>query len=474
MKRAGLILPVVLLPLVLGAVLVSTPLRASVARSTPGTPAAQAVAPAQNPDKEYLPVIGQAFFVNPFGIALYGPVDQTNGLAQMQAAGAKRVSTMLDWNVIEPTPGVLDWTSSDTKIRNARNAGMDTFVLFAGDPQWAWAGTPTNRTTDPVKRLNFVRALVERYDCDGSQDAPGGNLCVRDWSFYPEPDYDRADLRNIPGAKGYWGRRAKEYAQMIKDVSVAVHQQDPNARVMIGALAYDRFDTDGGPFIRSFLPDVLNELNTVYGGASNYLNAIAVHYYPIKFPTMRAKLTEIRGLMQTYNVARLPLLVPEAGYWSQADSNEQQQAQRLVQFYAEALAMDVEQVSWFTVFDDGPGQAAWGLFRGRDLNQPKPAYVAYQNAARNLVGVRFVADLKQDGVEGYVFQKPDAGLITVAWATEANAQLTLDTTCAAVESALGTATRLADGSMGDQDKRRNGQTTLALKQQEAIFVQSCR
>ncbi|HEX6289125.1 MAG TPA: hypothetical protein VFZ66_08030 [Herpetosiphonaceae bacterium] len=414
-------------------------------------------------------------YVNPFGIVMYGNVDQANGLAQMRAAGARRVTTVIDWGTIEPAEGVRDWSSFDTKVRNAQDAGMSVFALFTGDPAWAW--TPDRSATQPDKRLNFVRAMIRRYDCDGSDDAPGG-LCVHDWSFYAEPDFYVNYYQDDPGIKGYWGKRGAEYAHMLADVANVVHGEDRGARVMIGGLAYDAFLPPGGTrgFVREFLPIVLATLNSRPGGATAYLDAVAVHYYSIIFPSIRDKVFEIRNIMQYYGVGHLPVIVPEAGYWSapESGSSENQQAQRLVHMYVEALAVGVEHLAWFTVFDSGGGGDSSGLFRGRDLNSPKPAYNAYYALTRELSGAKYTRLLNQPGVAGYVFRTPRGTEKTVAWS--ANGYATFAARCLRLVNKTGVAfAPIADGnSTWDKDGAVNGQIRLQLSANEPWYIEACQ
>lgn len=444
-------------------------------------PIAPAASPAALSYTAYLPYSLRQYdpsYINPFGVVMYNGVDQYNGLQQLRDAGARRVVTTLDWNTIESTPGVRDWSSFDTKLRNARDAGMDVFVLFTGDPAWAWVGPDNDRSTDPLKRRDFVRAMVQRYDCDGFDDA-GPGMCVRDWSFYPEPDYSRADLLNLPGAKGYWGSRPAAYAAMISDVAVTVHIEDPGARVLIGGVAYDYFKSTTCPtcpFIRSFLPDVLSALNTQHGGARQYLNAVAVHYYPLSFPTLRDKLREIRSIMQAGGVGSLPLLVPETGYWSQDDSSESQQALMVPQLFVEGLADGVEYLAWFTVFDQGAGRETWGLFRGQNLASPKPSYSAYQTVTRELAGARYLRSLGQSGIEGHVFTMPSGPDKTVVWRRGSGAApATFAGSCLRVINAVGVSYGPAiDGGSGDQDRVVNGQIVLSVAPTELLYVQRCQ
>ncbi|HEX6291505.1 MAG TPA: beta-galactosidase [Herpetosiphonaceae bacterium] len=408
---------------------------------------------------------------SPFGIVMYGNVDQTSGVREMQAAGARRVSTMLDWAAIEPAEGVFNWSGFDTKVQHAQAAGMEVYVLFVNDPPWAWK--PDRSATIPEKRINIVRAMVRRYDCDGSADAPG-HLCIRYWSFYGEPDYYRDYYQDDPGSKGYWGHRGKEYATMLAGVAEVIHAEDPDAHVLIGGIAYDWFESSGGPFVRSFLPDVLGELNASFGGARQTIDAVAVHYYPLEFPSIRDKVHEIRDMMQAHGVADLPLLVPEAGYWSAPErgSSEAKQAERLVQIYVEAFSVDVRQLSWFAVFDYLPGTGESGLFRGFDLSSPKPAYFAYHTLTRELAGAQYLRPLGQTDVTGYVFRMPDESEKTVVWTASDSGRATFPYSCLRLVTVGGGEHQTRDGDpLGDRDGLVNGRVTLELN--EPLYVTAC-
>lgn len=418
------------------------------------------------------PSLPPGFEPSPFGIAMYYGVDSASGLSAMQTAGARRVNTLLDWGATEPIEGQRNWESFDTKVQNAQIAGMEVYVLFLNDPPWAWK--PDRSMTIPEKRLNFVRAMVQRYDCDGSDDAPG-HLCVKYWSFYGEPDYYKDYYQDEPGSKGYWGHRGKEYAAMLAGVADVIHAEDPSAQVLIGGIAYDWFEDVGGPFVRSFLPDVLSELNANYNGAQRSIDAVAVHYYPLMFPSIRDKVHEIRAIMQAHGVGELPLLVPEAGYWSSTahGSSDARQAQRLVQIYVEALSVDVRQLSWFTVFDVQIGTGESGLFRG-NLSTPKPAYFAYQTLTRELAGAAYLRPLEQPNITGYVFSMPSGTEKTVVWTSRESGSVGFAFACLHLVTIDGTQHTAIDGDpLWDQDAIVNGQITLSLRQNEPLYVSAC-
>lgn len=430
----------------------------------------------------YLPVVMRGFnpgWRSPMGIAMYGAVNDEEGLSAMRAAGARWVVTLLSWAAIEPQRGQRNWAAFDEKMSNAQAAGMRVFVLFHDNPPWA-APYPDGPVTDTQDLVNFLAAAAERYDGDGVDDAPGSPR-VDIWSFYAEPD--AGDPVRYPW-KGHWGRQPAQYADMLRRAAEVIHSKAPGAWVTNGGLAYDWFEEDHGPFVRTFLTDTLRALNEM-GGARRYLDAVAVHYYPIsghRWPTIREKLWEIRGIMARHGVGDLPIVVPEMGYWSDSvpvapelSSDERRQACRLVQMFVRGWAEGVPLLAWFAVFDHGPGTEAHGLFRDHDLSQPKPAYEAYRTLARELFQADFVGPLEGPGVEGYRFRTPEGREKAVLWSTDGQWHpFTFPYTCIRVVDFDGDVfTPIQDGDGNwDGDGQRNGVIQLWISS-DPLYVEPC-
>lgn len=426
----------------------------------------------------YLPIIVRFYdpsYVSPFGITMYGAVNEAEGLSKMKEAGSRWVVTVLSWSAIEPTRGNFNWSSFDEKARNAQAAGMEIFVLFTGNPSWA-AALPGGPVTDTQDLVNFVARMVERYDCDGVEDAPG-SPCVHYWSFYAEPD--NGDLERARWGKGYWGHNGEGFAAMLSQVSPIIHAADPRARVLIGGLAYDWFEEEGGPFVRSFLTDTLRALNQLGGGdgqARRFIDAVAFHYYPIsaRWPTLREKALEIQGIMERHGIGDLPLLVPEMGFWSDpnAGSSEARQAQRLAQMFVRGLSVDLRMLAWFSVFDDGPGTEAHGLFWDRDLNRPKLSYWAYQTLTRELRGARYLRSPEIPGVEAYVFRMPEGVEKTVLWARGSDTGVDFPYSCLRLVDTVGTVyDPIRDGDPNwDRDWTSNGRIRLWIYVDQPFYV----
>jgi len=424
-------------------------------------PICQAAVPeahAAQPYMLYLPLTARSYkpgYVTPFGVTMYWGINDRNGLPQMAAAHSGRVTTFLFWYLIEPTAPVggvhnYRWSGFDASVANAQAHGMDVFVLLSGNPAWA-AATSVGPVTNTKDLTDFVSAAVGRYAGE-----------IRDWSFYAEPDMATR-----------WGNDPAGYADMLASVAKAVHAANPNARVMNGGLAYDGF-TWG--FVESFLPGVLAALSQKPGGIRATLDAVAFHFYPIntRWPTIADKARVIRGILTQYEVGDLPLRVPEMGFWSTGSSSQITQARELVKIYARGLAAGIEQLSWFSVYDDGCNCGLFpSLYAEGNLDHPKLAYTAYANLVNELYGATYLYPLAIAGVEGYVFDNLSGLPQTVLWASvPAGALVPFAATCLRSVDALGVTTVVRDGQAQDNDGLA-GQVTLRIASDQPLYVTPC-
>jgi hypothetical protein len=405
---------------------------------------------AESPHAVYLPLVGKYVpglladpeWVSPFGIDMYGDISDAAGLARMKAAGASWVVTMLSWADVQPSaPTDWRWDWYDEKFLRAKNAGMDVCVLLVNVPEWARGSYPYpggGPGMDLDALAAFVREAAERYDGDGTRDAPGSPV-VKYWSFFAEPDYGVEPPRRGEEFKGGWGKHGAEYAAMLARVYQAIKAVAPDAVVMNGGIAFDYF-TDTvyptptnpnrtGIYYRHFMADA------IAAGADQHMDMLAVHYYPV---TMASWPDKLRALYETgasrgveTRMRSRTLISPEMGFWSYPpDPNgagEREQANRLVQMFVRGLSVGVQRLAWFAVFDGPPHipTELHGLFRNGDLNDPKPAYWAYRTMAQQLHGFRYSGPAHEEATpsptawryEAYWFyRRADGARKLVAWA----------------------------------------------------------
>ncbi len=156
--------------------------------------------------------------------------------ARMEDLGAAwtRSNLQLVWDLVEPVPGAgFDWTASfegDAVFAAAARHGVRYLAVFhEGAPTY---GPPLR---DPLDYLaayeRFVEAAVERYDGDGSGDAPDG-FAVRWWQ-----------IGNETGGWTASGRTAEDYVRWFEATAAAIRRPDPEARlVLIASTNGDRVD----------------------------------------------------------------------------------------------------------------------------------------------------------------------------------------------------------------------------------------
>ncbi|TAK00198.1 MAG: hypothetical protein EPO36_09515 [Chloroflexota bacterium] len=164
------------------------------------------------------------------------------GLAAASAlTGAHRAKPALEfgvWGNIEPREGERDWAPLDNLVAEYQAAGfLDLQLIISADSPWA-ARTP-KRDPMPQDRYldayaDFVGAFVERYDGDGSGDAPGLLAPVHEYGIERE-------------FTGFWPPSAVDYLRLLRTATPAVRAADPEAQVLLVAImAIDVFDGNPG------------------------------------------------------------------------------------------------------------------------------------------------------------------------------------------------------------------------------------
>jgi len=417
-------------------------------------------------------------YVSPFGTRMSGVVTDSAGLAHVRAIGSDWLVTNFDWQAVEPSRGEYNWSSFDEKVRNAQAAGLEVFVMFTGNPSWAaeLRGGPVDHIDDLV---NISSRMAERYDCDGVDDAPG-SPCVHYWSFYAEPD--NTSLQRAERGWGYWGHNPTGYADMLVHVANTIHAANDQAQVLIGGLAYEFREDGTGSFARSFLPETLNALSGYPGGIRAYLDAVAFHYYPINWSSIRDKALDIRGIMERHGVGDLELICPEAAYWSSPrhGSSESTQANRVLQMYVRGESVGMWFLAWYRIYDSAEAESEQDEYPDRTAGlvtidgYPKLAYHAYQTMTDELHGAQYRRTLGQPGVEGYVFRMPNGAEKNVLWATGDPVNVPFSYRCLRRVNATGAELTIADGDQtNDLDGLANGQVTIRIYTDEPLYVGPC-
>jgi hypothetical protein len=419
----------------------------------------------------FLPMVASRYdpslVTPPFGVQMYGRLNANTGITYAVDVGASWVRAPVSWKLIEPTdvrPDQYNWADPDNIITDPAQRGLNLLVTINSAPEWA--ATYTNGPIDKVdlgEFTEFVGSLVERYDGDGFDDAPGSPV-VSNWEFYNEPDCGDEFRASLPsGVYAYWGPFGDEYAAMLKAVYPVVKEANPNARVVFGGMSYDWFEDQDGIFVREFLDDVLA------AGGGDYFDVMNIHAYPAfstnwasQGPGLLQKTEFVRAKMLSYGIDK-PIMITEAGWFSNDGpphySSPESQARHVVELYTQGMAGDAQVLIWFMLKEPGGFYGDWGLL-DYELS-PKPSYVAYQTISDELGAARFErilspAETGTGDMEAYKFSdKLHQKDIYVAWLdpmdTSSVQPLLLSSSTATVRDIYGNAHDVADGHDGMLD-----------------------
>ncbi len=279
----------------------------------------------------------------------------------------------------------------------------------------SWAATYTYGPIDKVDKseyAEFLSAVVSRYK--------GPPYNVRYWEIYNEPDNTLvAYCSNPESGIACWGNDPGGYVELMATSYSAIKGADPQARVMLGAVAMDWFTDEGGPFSRDFLEQVLTR------GGGQYFDVVSFHYFPIYNwrwapygKDVIGKATFIRQVLAQFGLSK-DLLASEVGMWSddRMGGSEQVQAKYLPQVFSRGMAAGLTATVWFMLMDEAGWEAKHGLLNP-DLS-PKPVFYAFQTFAAQLQNMHYEKPLSCSPacgeLEGYSFLNPSGKRITVVW-----------------------------------------------------------
>lgn len=327
-----------------------------------------------------------------------------------RVAGVRWTREELPWDLIEPNDDDFR-TIYDESLAEAATQGFGIIGMLLTTPAWARDGACRASFWCPpasvAEYAEFAAWMVERYDGDGRDDAPGSPR-VAAWQIWNEPN----DTALWPDLAGGPGARKLRYGQLLVAAYAAIKAADPTASVLIGGTYIYDGSCAGG------VCDGFNFLNADGGvfrqvpAARQAFDIFAVHpYIPDRRPddpniprviTVEGRLRTARAWLNEASVSRpdAPIWVTEIGWCTSppgacpggATISEAQQARYLARAMVIAQQTGVQHTSWFQFEDafDDPDRlwANAAIVRQFDgATYPlKPAYSAYQTLATQLAG----------------------------------------------------------------------------------------
>lgn len=191
------------------------------------------------------------------------PQQRAEALDAIAAAGFGWVRQRFPWDQIEPAQGGYQWTAWDGIATDVAARGLELVAVLDGAPAWARPeADAANPLAPPASRADFGRfaaALAQRY-----------GAVLRFYQIWDEP--------NIAPHWGSGYVDAAGYAGLLREAAVQVRSADPDAVILLAALA---------PNVE---PGGLNQsdiayLDALYAvGAAPWFDAVAVQPYGFDRP----------------------------------------------------------------------------------------------------------------------------------------------------------------------------------------------
>ena len=328
-------------------------------------------------------------------------------------AGVQWTREELPWDLIEPSNDSFS-TLYDSALKLTADKGFGIIGMLLTTPSWArdrscQAPGPTYwcPPANVAEYAQFAAWMVERYDGDGVNDAPGSPR-IAAWQIWNEPN-DPLLWPNI-GAGG--DARKQRYGEMLVAAYRAIKAADPSAVVLTGGVyIYDgsycaTTTCDGFVDGLVFFDSVVRQVPA----ARDAFDVFAIHPY---IPTARPDAPEIPRLITvegrirssrerlntSYGRPNAPIWITEMGWCTgpgvcpgNVQVSEDQQANYLTRAMVIAQHNGVQHASWFQFEDafNDPNRewANAAIVRRYDgAGYPaKPAYFAYRTLAQNLAG----------------------------------------------------------------------------------------
>ena len=389
-------------------------------------------------------------------------------------SGACWTRVEVKWSDIqpEPPPAPYDFSWYDEKLQLLAGSGVQILVLVHNIPDWAGAHEMGPIDIERVPDFaQFLTDLVSRY-----QQPP---YSIHHWELFNEPDLIVSHDLGLG-----WGEFGGRYAEMLKEAYPAIKEVDQTATVLMGGLAYDLFkeyfEDPDGYFYRYFPDDVMAENGEGFVDVTNF------HYFTDfrlewerwsigDLPTcgilddgegtayeaggidVIAKANHLRNRLRVcYGVDKPTWLteLAENGYADDPGSLGQQ-ARYVIQGYARALAVGMENVTWFALVSPFYDPYEQGLLYEDDWS-PKPAYYTYQTLAYELADYKYSRSLDVPKVEAYVFRNNNGLEKVVAWSSgevsESGSLIFASASTLRVVDREGRVTFIQDGGSGDADQ----------------------
>jgi hypothetical protein len=270
--------------------------------------------------------------------------------------------TSLNWATLEPRNGVFDFLLHDARVRSAQSCNLTLLgnVDFSTVPDYARV---KGQYFSDAEYLDYLRAIVERYDGDGKNDLPGLKNPILYWEIGNE-------VNNNPMFNG----TAQDYAHVLKISYQSIKANAPGCFVLIGGWVIGAL-RDEARWQRSlaYLDDVLA------AGGGRYFDIMNFHEYTDDCDFLTYYHVQgFKDKLKKYGLSK-PIWITESntklrkeGHGLTVVHTLARQAQDIVKRIVVAFDAGVDVFFWHGLDDINDQDPGVGLYNEHEV--PKPVY----------------------------------------------------------------------------------------------------
>ncbi len=280
------------------------------------------------------------------------------------------------WDWIEKKRGVYDWSIPDHYFLSSFNNGINTAleIRVINDLYGATRENPyPDGNMDALS--DFVRNLVERYDGDGIDDAPGSPV-IKLYQFIHELAPPLPKDHGNKNRKEYYRSNVEHYIKLFHVIYKAMKAACPDAKLMLaGTTKIADFSFKGDTIqypdgMNSFVPlDEDGFFVKVLRGLDRSYTDIAIDYHiwvkakGAGYKMHQNFISEIRNCYKRLGYEDIDIMSMEAGTTDHMDgATEKDQAISVVKIYVSSLALGQKKLFWTTVYEYDWSQEDTSIF----------------------------------------------------------------------------------------------------------------
>lgn len=374
--------------------------------------------------------------ISPFGIH-EPPVDTYDtrlddlGIRWIRLSGPSGVV----WDADEPKKGKYNWSRIDNCVSLFHKHNVNTVVTVLCFNKWDQGIRTLKEPGIPVTKLpkhlmeyqSFLKRVVERFDGDSIDDAPGSPI-IRYWQIENEPD-----------GIG-WKDTPANFARLVKISYKVIKETNPNAKVVLAGIA----TPDG--FYRFYVPMLEALAKMKESPEERVFDVVDIHwsleaggdYRAVKGHNMKTLVSDIRNKLDSLGYKNIPIWITEMSTYCGKPSNplpgvflkeksEADHAAELVKSHVYPLSLGVKKIFWTYGLVDRHNLGGQGVNNYFDtvglihnpLNEGKShkklAYYSYKLMVDKLTGSSNIIPLNLgEGIHAYKYLR-DGKSVCVLW-----------------------------------------------------------